>query len=140
MQWCTNERATLTPMGMGDWDDRSDFDDASRGFIGALEPPVITNARGNTAWDGTSYAFLDGECPSTAHPSLWRQGQLCAKHGLYEVTERIYQVRGYDLSNMTIVEGDRGVIVIDPLDLHASVPRPRSTCTAATVATGRSRR
>jgi len=102
-------------MGMGDWDDRSDFDDADRGFIAALEPPLITNARGNTVWDGASYAFLDGECPPTAHPSLWRQGQLCAKHGLYQVTERIYQVRNYDVSNMTIVEGERGVIIIDPL-------------------------
>ena len=53
-------------------------------------------------------------CPETANPSLWRQGQLNCRHGLYEVTEGIYQVRGFDLSNMTLVESDHGVIVIDP--------------------------
>ena len=66
-------------------------------------------------WDNDAYAFLDGDCPDTANPSLWRQSQLCAKQGLYEVTDGIYQVRGLDLSNMTLVEGDEGVIVIDPL-------------------------
>jgi glyoxylase-like metal-dependent hydrolase (beta-lactamase superfamily II) len=56
-----------------------------------------------------------GECPDTVNPSLWRQSQLTAIHGLFEVTDGIYQVRGMDLSNMTLVEGDTGVIVIDPL-------------------------
>lgn len=55
------------------------------------------------------------DCPDTANPSLWRQGQLCARQGLYAVTDGIYQVRGLDLSNMTLVEGEQGVIVIDPL-------------------------
>ncbi|MCZ4125552.1 alkyl/aryl-sulfatase [Streptomyces sp. H39-S7] len=95
--------------------DTTDFDDADRGFVAALEPAVIKAADGGVVWDSDVYAFLDGECPPTAHPSLWRQGQLCARQGLYEVTEGIYQVRGLDLSNMTIVEGDKGVIVIDPL-------------------------
>ena len=58
---------------------------------------------------------MAGDCPDTVHPSLWRQSQLTANQGLYEVTEGIYQVRGFDLSNMTLVEGDTGVIVIDPL-------------------------
>ncbi|EUA85246.1 metallo-beta-lactamase superfamily protein [Mycobacterium ulcerans str. Harvey] len=49
------------------------------------------------------------------HPSLWRQSQLCAKQGLYQVVEGIYQVRGLDLSNISFIEGDAGVIVIDPL-------------------------
>ena len=70
---------------------------------------------GRVVWDLESYAFLDAECPDTANPSLWRQSQLNAIHGLFEVTAGIYQVRGLDLSNMTIVEGQRGVIVIDPL-------------------------
>ena len=61
------------------------------------------------------YSFLNGDCPDTADPSLWRQSQLCAKDGLYEVTEGIYQLRGIDLSNMTIVEGETGILVIDPL-------------------------
>ncbi len=102
-------------MGELSWSDTSDFADADRGFIGALEPAVIKDAAGAVVWDSDAYAFLAGPCPETANPSLWRQGQLCAKQGLYAVTEGIYQVRGLDISNMTLVEGDRGVIVIDPL-------------------------
>jgi len=95
--------------------DRTDFEDADRGFVGALEPCVVTDATGRVVWDNDAYAFLDAECPDTAHPSLWRQGQLVSRQGLYEVCDGIYQVRGLDLSNMTLVEGDTGVIVIDPL-------------------------
>lgn len=96
--------------------DRRDFDDADRGFIAALVPCVVTAADGRVVWDNDAYAFLDGqEAPTSVHPSLWRQSQLAAKQGLYEVVEGIYQVRGLDLSNITFVEGDTGVIVIDPL-------------------------
>ena len=97
------------------YEDRSDFEDADRGLIGALVPCVVKDETGAVVWDNDQFAFLDGDCPDTANPSLWRQSQLCAKHGLYEVTDGIYQVRGLDLSNMTLVEGDTGVIVIDPL-------------------------
>ena len=58
---------------------------------------------------------MDGDAPTTVHPSLWRQSKLCAKQGLYEVVEGIYQVRGFDLSNISFIEGDTGIIVIDPL-------------------------
>lgn len=92
-----------------------DFADADRGFVAALEPGVIKANDGRVVWDSDAYGFLEGQCPDTADPSLWRQGQLCARQGLFEVTEGIYQVRGLDISNMTLVEGDRGVIVIDPL-------------------------
>jgi alkyl sulfatase BDS1-like metallo-beta-lactamase superfamily hydrolase len=95
--------------------DTQDFEDARRGFVAALEPGVVRNEAGEVVWDNDVYAFLDGDCPPTAHPSLWRQGQLNSIQGLFEVTPGIYQVRGLDLSNMTIVEGDTGVIVIDPL-------------------------
>jgi alkyl sulfatase BDS1-like metallo-beta-lactamase superfamily hydrolase len=95
--------------------DTSDFDDADRGFIARLEPGVVRAADGRVVWDNDTYSFLSGDCPDTADPSLWRQGQLVARQGLYEVTDGIYQVRGLDLSNMTVVESDRGVIVIDPL-------------------------
>ena len=95
--------------------DRADFDDADRGVIGSLKPCVVKDATGRVVWDNDVFAFLAGDCPDTAHPSLWRQSQLCAKQGLYQVTDGIYQVRGLDLSNMTLVEGDTGVIVIDPL-------------------------
>ena len=96
-------------------DDRTDFDNAERGFIAALKPGVIKAADGEVVWDSDSYAFLDGPCPDTANPSLWRQGQLCSKQGLFQVADGIYQVRGLDLSNISFIEGDTGVIVIDPL-------------------------
>jgi len=102
-------------MGALPFEDVTDFEDAERGFIAKMEPCLVRNVDGRVVWDNDAYAFLDGECPETAHPSLWRQSQLCAKQGLFEVCDGIYQVRGLDLSNMTLVEGDEGVIVIDPL-------------------------
>ncbi|GAA3636872.1 alkyl/aryl-sulfatase [Microlunatus ginsengisoli] len=97
------------------FDDTADFDAAERGFVAAGEP-VIRNAAGTVVWDNGSYtSFLTGEAPDTVHPSLWRQSTLVAKQGLFEVTDGIYQVRGYDLSNISFVEGETGVIVIDPL-------------------------
>ncbi|MEU1618713.1 alkyl sulfatase dimerization domain-containing protein [Streptomyces sp. NPDC005722] len=95
--------------------DTQDFEDARRGFIGTGEDNLVKDADGRTVWDLEAYGFLGGECPDTVNPSLWRQSRLCADHGLFEVTEGIYQVRGFDLSNMTLVEGERGVLVIDPL-------------------------
>lgn len=97
------------------FDDTADFDDADRGFLAALSPCVIRAVDGRVVWDNDAYAFLDGDAPPSVHPSLWRQSQLCAKQGLYEVVEGIYQVRGFDLSNISFIEGDTGVIVIDPL-------------------------
>ncbi|MFV1363470.1 alkyl sulfatase dimerization domain-containing protein [Mycolicibacterium elephantis] len=97
------------------FDDTADFDDADRGFLAALSPCVIKAVDGRVVWDNDAYAFLDGDAPPSVHPSLWRQSQLCAKQGLYEVVEGIYQVRGFDLSNISFIEGDTGVIVIDPL-------------------------
>ena len=98
-----------------DYADRSDFDNATRGFIARLEPGQIKDADGTTVYDADIYAEVTAdECPDTANPSLWRQSQLTAIQGLFEVTEGIYQLRGIDLSNMTVVEGDTGVIIIDP--------------------------
>ncbi|KAJ5761065.1 hypothetical protein N7520_008221 [Penicillium odoratum] len=95
----------------------TDFQNATRGFLGTLEPGIIKTLSGETVWDNNAYGFLenDQQCPPTVHPKLWRQGQLTVKHGLFKVTQRIYQVRGFDLSNMTLVEGEKGVIIIDPL-------------------------
>ncbi|MFG2966263.1 MULTISPECIES: alkyl/aryl-sulfatase [unclassified Streptomyces] len=97
------------------FDDTRDLEDARRGFMGTAQEGVIRDAGGRAVWDLGAYGFLDQDCPATANPSLWRQSRLCSEHGLFEVTEGIYQVRGFDLSNMTIVEGARGVLVIDPL-------------------------
>lgn len=95
--------------------DADDFDAADRGFLGRLEPGEVRDDDGRVVWDGDAYAFLDGEAPDTVNPSLWRQSKLVARQGLYEVVPGIYQARGLDLSNVTFVEGYRGVLVIDPL-------------------------
>ncbi|HEX4434407.1 MAG TPA: alkyl sulfatase dimerization domain-containing protein [Acidimicrobiales bacterium] len=102
-------------MSAADFNDRDDFADADKGFVAAMDPCIVKAENGRVVWDNDAYSFLDADCPDTASPSLWRQSQLCAKQGLYQVTDGIYQVRGLDLSNMTLVEGDTGVIVIDPL-------------------------
>ena len=107
----TNSDSTAFP-----FDDTADFDAVTRGLIDSGEP-VVRDANGEVVWDNGSYtSFLTGDSPESVHPSLWRQSTLVATQGLFEVTDGIYQVRGYDLSNMTIVEGDTGVIVIDPAD------------------------
>ena len=66
-------------------------------------------------WDASTYDFVSGDAPTSVNPSLWRQGQLVAKHGLFEVVEGLYQVRGFDLSVVSFIEGDTGVVVVDPL-------------------------
>ncbi|MCU1642084.1 MAG: hypothetical protein JWN03_2359 [Nocardia sp.] len=97
------------------FNDTADQQDCDRGFIAALEPGVVHDADGKVVWDSDTWGFLEGTCPSSVHPSLWRQSGLNVRQGLYEVTEGIYQIRGLDLSQMTIVEGKTGVVVIDPL-------------------------
>jgi len=96
-------------------DQATDFADADRGFIAALIPCVVKAADGRVVWDNDVYSFLSGDAPLSVHPSLWRQSRLTAKQGLYEVVSGIYQVRGLDISNISFVEGDTGIIVIDPL-------------------------
>ncbi len=98
-----------------DFADRQDFEDARRGFISGLPGGIIKRADGLEVWSLKSFDFLDKDAPATVNPSLWRNAQLNMFAGLFKVVERVYQVRGLDLSNMTVIEGDRGVIVIDPL-------------------------
>lgn len=98
-----------------DFADRSDFERVVRGRLTALEPPIIAGPGGRPVWDLEAFQFLTDECPPTVNPSLWRQAQLNAHHGLFEVTPGIYQVRGYDISNITFVRSENGWIVIDPL-------------------------
>ena len=92
-----------------------DFAEARRGLVAAFEPPVVKDDRGRTAWELESYDFLDGESPDTAHPSLWRQSRLNRIAGLFELAPGLYQLRGFDLSNMHVIEGEKGIVVIDPL-------------------------
>src|SRR4029453_14772041 len=95
--------------------DRQDFADVERGFVARSEQRQVKAADGRVVGGLGPFQFLHGSAPDTANPSLWRQSQLVARDGLFEVVPGIYQVRGHDLSNISFVEGDRGVIVIDPL-------------------------
>lgn len=97
------------------FDDVDDFAAADRGFIGTLDDPKIRNDKGEVVWDASTYDFVEGDAPDSVNPSLWRQSKLVAKHGLFEVVPGLYQVRGLDLSVMSVIEGDTGVIVVDPL-------------------------
>lgn len=92
-----------------------DFDFAQRGFVATRKDPKITNAAGGVVWDLSAFDFLKDANSETVNPSLWRQGQLMAKHGLFKVSDTIWQVRGFDLANITFVKGKTGWIVIDTL-------------------------
>lgn len=96
--------------------DRADFDDAQRGLIAADPQLQVRRADdGRTLWDMGQYAFVKGEAPDSVNPSLWRQAQLNDIHGLFKVADGIYQLRGYDVSNISLIEGATGWIVVDPL-------------------------
>ncbi|MBP3127876.1 alkyl sulfatase dimerization domain-containing protein [Thalassospira sp. ER-Se-21-Dark] len=99
------------------FDDMQDFEDNARGLIAPLpDNGIFKNDDGDVVWDLSAYDFAVGkEAPTTVNPSLWRQLQLLSQGGLFEVSPRIYQVRSSDLSGITFVESDTGVIVIDPL-------------------------
>ncbi len=96
--------------------DSNDFDDAKRGLVARPDTLTIKDADGNVVWDLEEYKAYIGDgkpAPDTVNPSLWRNAQLCMEYGLFKVADRIYQVRGYDLSNVTFIQGDSGWIVID---------------------------
>jgi len=102
------------------FEDSTDFVNARKGFIATREDPLIKNDDGTVSIDLKSWDFLDEAAPPTANPSLWRQGQLNKIHGLFEVTKDIYQVRGFDLANMTLIASDNGWTIIDPLTSKAT--------------------
>ena len=98
--------------------DRQDFEDAARGLVVRPDTLTIKDAKGNVVWDleqYKTYIGMDKPAPDTVNPSLWRNAQLNMNYGLLKVADRIYQVRGYDLSNMTLVQGDTGWVVLDTL-------------------------
>ena len=95
-------RAVLSELPFAD---RQDYDDAMRGFVATV--PDARNPQ--------QYQFLQGDAPSTVNPSLWRLAQLNAINGLFKVVDGMYQIRGFSLANMTIVEGRTGLIIVDPL-------------------------
>lgn len=98
-----------------DFKDTNEYENATKGLIAAPDTLDIYDENGKLVWSQTAYGFLEQEAPDTANPSLWRDTQLNHIYGLFEVTDGIYQVRGYDMSNVTFIEGDTGWIVVDPL-------------------------
>src|SRR5208337_1516107 len=111
--------------------DSEDFEDAGRGFVATLPDATIKSADGRVIWSLKDYEFLKDKAPPTVNPSLWRVARLNLNHGLFKVTDRIYQIRGFDISNMDIIEGDTGLIVIDPL-ISAEVARAGLTLLTVT--------
>jgi alkyl sulfatase BDS1-like metallo-beta-lactamase superfamily hydrolase len=97
------------------WTDVEDEDFARPGFIAKASDPLIRAADGRVIWNLDAYATLPETAPDTVHPSLWRHARLLGLHGLFKVRDRVHQVRGYDVSNMSVIEGDTGYILIDPL-------------------------
>ena len=121
-----------------DFADRTDFDNADRGFIGRLEPGVVKTADGRVVWDIDEFtAAVQGDCPDTVNPSLWRQSKLTANQGLYEVTAGIYQVRGGHVEHDP-GRGRHRRHRDRPADLRRVRRRRDRPCTGSTAGTGRS--
>ncbi|MGH1577850.1 alkyl/aryl-sulfatase [Planktotalea sp.] len=95
--------------------DQKAFEDARRGWIASLPEGGVSRADGLKAWDPAWFDFLQEDCPETVNPSLWRHAQLNAIHGLFEVCDGVWQARGCDFANMTIIRGETGWILVDPL-------------------------
>ena len=100
-----------------DFEDRREAEFAARGLIDAPETLELVDEKGKVVWSQTAYDFLDDydQAPDTVNPSLWENTKNNHIYGLFEVTERVYQVRGYDLTNLTVIKGDTGWILFDPL-------------------------
>ena len=95
--------------------DGRDADFAQRGFIATRADPIIRNAQGKPVWNTAAYQFVTGPAPGSVNPSLWREMGMLKANGLFKVAEGIWQVRGFDVSNMTVIAGKTGWIVVDPL-------------------------
>lgn len=100
---------------MLDFDDNAEYENASKGLIASPEKLEIYDENGKLVWSQEAYSFIENDSPDTANPSLWRNTQLNHTYGLFEVTDGIYQVRGYDMTNITFVKGNSGWIIFDPL-------------------------
>ena len=100
------------------FDDPGDFERASRGLVAQLDPPIVTMKNGRVIFDAANHAFIQEseQAPDSVHPGLWRQARLNGIHGLFEVADGVWQVRGYDIAHITFMAGtDGGWLVIDPL-------------------------
>ena len=103
--------------------DHKDFENTKRNLIAQDLDLRVKNAQGELIWNQPAYEFMKGEAPSSVNPSLWRQGKLNNIHGLFQVAEGIYQLRGHDLANMTIIQGKTGWIIVDPLTAEETASR-----------------
>ncbi len=103
-----------------DFQDKTDYENARKGFIATIDSGIIRQDNGELAFSMKQFDFLKGEAPAEANPSFWRQSELNAINGLFKVTEGIYQVRGFDLANMTLIKGKTGWLIIDPLTVPAT--------------------
>lgn len=133
------KKANLAVYESLNFDDRQDFLDANRGLIAPLEAKIIKDDSGEVAWDIEQLSYLNGTAPETVNPSLWRNAQLQAISGLFEVVEGVYQVRGQSLVTNFFIEGKHGVIVVDAMGSNESAKaamdlyykhRPQKTVTA----------
>ncbi|MGN1037370.1 MAG: MBL fold metallo-hydrolase, partial [Ruminococcus sp.] len=98
-----------------DFDDKEEYENASKGLIASPDKLEIHDENGKLVWSQSAYSFIENDSPDTANPSLWKNTQLNHIYGLFEVADGIYQVRGYDMTNITFIKGDTGWIVFDPL-------------------------
>lgn len=109
------ERANAAVRQAMTMNDKQDFEDATRGLMAQLRDPIVKAADGRVVWNTQRYEFVKGDPPATVNPSLWREQKLNTAAGLFKVVDGVYQIRGYDMANMTLVEGASGWIVIDTL-------------------------
>jgi alkyl sulfatase BDS1-like metallo-beta-lactamase superfamily hydrolase len=109
------ERANAAVRQAMTMNDKQDFEDATRGLMAQLKDPIVKAADGRVVWNTQRYEFVTGDPPATVNPSLWREQKLNTAAGLFKVVDGVYQIRGYDMANMTLVEGASGWIVIDTL-------------------------
>lgn len=100
--------------------DQTDYENARKGFIATIDEGVIKLPDGRNSYSMKQFDFIKGDAPAAANPSLWRQSELNSINGLFKVTEGIYQIRGFDLANMTLIKGKTGWIIIDPLTVPAT--------------------
>jgi alkyl sulfatase BDS1-like metallo-beta-lactamase superfamily hydrolase len=107
--------ANAKVLGELPFSNQQDFQDARQGLIARVENLQIAGPDGNLIWNQPAYQFITGESPASVNPSLWRQEKLNNIHGLFQVTKGVYQLRGFDLANMSIIEGESGWIIVDPL-------------------------
>ncbi|MFC4102385.1 alkyl/aryl-sulfatase [Paenibacillus xanthanilyticus] len=110
-----NEKALHSPQLR--WEETIDFEDAVRGFVAKDAPLIIRRADGTAILDMEQYVELlrSDAAPDTVHPSLWRHAKLNAQAGLFKLSERLYQIRGYDMANMIVIQGDAGYVILDAL-------------------------